>query len=68
MATDHTATRIISEHTRGQHRIHEEKFWRGQRATHIQGFRDPKNGTQSRILATKRGRKYATKKEFLRIF
>lgn len=59
MATDNDATRGVSEHTRRQHRIHAGQLRRGKRATHIQGLRDSKNATQSRILARKCGRKYA---------
>ena len=68
MATDHTATRVVPGHTREQHRVHAEKFRRRKRPTHIQGLRNPEDATQSRTLARKRGRKYATKKELLRIF
>jgi len=68
MATDHTATRVIPGHTRGQHRVHAGELRRGQRATHIQRLRNSKDATESRILERKRGRKYATKKELLRIF
>ena len=38
MATDHTATGVIPGHTRGEHRVHAGEFWRGERATHIQGL------------------------------
>ena len=51
-----------------EHRVHAEQLRRGKRATHIQGLRDSKDATQSRTLARKCGRKYATKKELLRIF
>ena len=68
MATDNTATRVIPRYTQRQHRVHAEQLRRGKRATHIQGLRDSKNATQSSILERKRGRKYATKKELLRIF
>ena len=68
MATDNTATRSIPRDTQKQHRVHAEQLRRGKRATHIQGLRDSKNATQSSILERKRGRKYATKKELLRIF
>ena len=68
MATDHTATRVVPEHTRGQHQVHAGQLRRGERLTHIQGLRDPEDATQSRTLARKCGRKYATKKELLRIF
>jgi len=68
MATDHTATGVISKHTRGQHQVHAREFWGRQRATHIQGFRDTKDATQSRVLARKRGRKYAKQKKLLRLF
>ena len=59
VATDHTAPRVIPEHTRGQHKVHAGQFRRGERATHIQGLRDPEDAEESRILARKRGRKYA---------
>ena len=39
---------------------------RGKRATHIQGLRDPEDAEESRILARKRGRKYAKQKKLLR--
>jgi len=68
MATDNTATGVIPGHTRGQHKVHAGQFRRGERLTHIQGLRDPENATESSTLARKRGRKYATKKELLRIF
>ena len=68
MATDNTATRVIPRYTQRQHRVHAEQLRRGKRATHIQGLRDPKDATESRILERKRRRKYATQKEFLRIF
>ena len=59
MATDNTASRIIPSDSRSEHRVHEEQFRRGQRATHIQGLRDSEDATEPRILARKRGRKYA---------
>jgi len=68
MATDNHATRVVSINTRGQHKVHAGQLRRGKRATHIQGLRDPEDATESRILERKRGRKYATKKELLRIF
>jgi len=68
VATDNNATRVVPGHTRGQHKVHAGQFRRGERLTHIQGLRDPENATESSTLARKRGRKYATKKELLRIF
>ena len=59
LATDNDATRELSGHTRGQHRIHAGEFRGGQRVTHIQGLRDSEDAEESRILARKRGRKYA---------
>ena len=59
MATDHNATGVVPEHTQGQHRVHAEQLRRGQRFTHIQGLRDSKDAEESRLLARKRGRKYA---------
>jgi len=59
MATDHTATRVVPKHTRGQHQVHAGQCRRGQRATHIQRLRDTEDAKESRILARKCGRKYA---------
>ena len=59
MATDNNATRVIPGHTRGQHQVHGSEFRRGQRIAHIQGLRDPEDAEEPRILARKRGRKYA---------
>ena len=38
MATDNTASRVVPEHTRGQHKIHAGQLRRVKRTTHIQGF------------------------------
>ena len=59
MATDHAIARGVPEHTRGQHQVHAGQFRRVKRVTHIQGLRDPEDAEESRILARKRGRKYA---------
>ena len=59
MATDNATARELPGHTRGEHRIHAEQFRRVERVTHIQGLRDPEDAEESRILARKRGRKYA---------
>ena len=59
MATGHTFTAVIPEHTRGQHKIHAGEFRRGQRTAHIQGLRDTEDAEKSRLLARKRRRKYA---------
>ena len=59
MATDNDATGVVPEHTRGQHQVHAEQFRRVKRTTHIQGLRDPEDAEESRLLARKRGRKYA---------
>ena len=59
LATDNDATRELSGNTRGQHRIHAEQRRRREWPTHIQGLRDPEDAEEPRILARKRGRKYA---------
>ena len=59
MATDHATARELPGHTRGQHQVHGKQFRRVKRLTHIQGLRDPEDAEESRLLARKRGRKYA---------
>jgi len=59
MATDNLATTVVPSDSRGQHKVHAKQFRGGQRVTHIQGLRDSEDAKEPRILARKRGRKYA---------
>ena len=68
MATDNDVARVVPINTRGQHQVHAGQLRRVERATHIQGLRDPEDAEESRILARKRGRKYAKQKKLLRLF